>query len=76
VFRWAKGRLIHFALQLSRKPDRIAFFGDDNRPAGESQVSGHRLKVALFFDDAGGQPILLRTGISGVDVAGARQSGR
>jgi hypothetical protein len=40
VFRWAKGRLIHFALQLSRKPDRIAFFGDDNRPAGESQVSG------------------------------------
>jgi len=74
VFRWAKGRHIHFALQLSRKPDRIAFFGDDNRPAGETQVSGRRLKVALFFDDAGAQPIVLRTGISGVDVKGAQAS--
>lgn len=72
VFRWAKGRRIHFALQLSRKPDRVAFYGDDNKPAGNQKVSGRRLKVALFFDDAGAQPILIRTGISGVDVAGAR----
>jgi predicted alpha-1,2-mannosidase len=72
VFRWAKGRRIHFALQLSRKPDRVAFYGDDNKPAGSQKVSGRRLKVALFFDDAGAQPILIRTGISGVDVAGAQ----
>ncbi|SEM75936.1 alpha-1,2-mannosidase, putative [Sphingomonas gellani] len=76
VFRWAEGRRIHFAMQLSRKPDRVQFFGDDDKPvaAGASRVAGHRLKVALFFDDAGSAPILVKTGISAVDVAGARQA--
>jgi predicted alpha-1,2-mannosidase len=74
VFRWAEGRRIHFAMQLSRKPDRIQFFGDGDAPAaaGAKSISGHRLKVALFFDDAGAAPIEIRTGISAVDVAGAR----
>ncbi|MDN4631367.1 GH92 family glycosyl hydrolase [Sphingomonas sp. PsM26] len=74
VFRWAEGRRIHFAMQLSRKPDRVQFYGDDDRPVapGAKGVTGHRLKVALFYDDAGAAPILVKTGISGVDVAGAR----
>lgn len=74
VFRWAAGRHIHFALQLSRKPDRVQFFGDGDAPAaaGVTSVKGHRLKVALFYDDAGAAPIEIKTGISGVDVAGAR----
>jgi len=75
VHRWAKGREIHFALQLSRNPDRVQFFGDDNVPAaaaGAAGVKGNRLKVVLFFDDAGGEPILIKTGISAVDVAGAK----
>ncbi|WP_429276812.1 GH92 family glycosyl hydrolase [Novosphingobium gossypii] len=74
VFRWAEGRRIHFAMELSRKPDRVQFFGDDDAPAekGAKGVSGHRLKVALFFDDASSAPIEIKTGISAVDVAGAR----
>jgi putative alpha-1,2-mannosidase len=28
--------------------------------------------VALFFDEAGGDPILIKTGISAIDVAGAK----
>jgi len=74
VHRWAKGREIHFALRFSRKPDRVRFFGDDNVPAadGTTSVTGNRLKVALFFDEAGGEPILIKTGISAVDVAGAK----
>lgn len=74
VFRWAAGRHIHFAMQLSRRPNRVQFFGDDDKPASEGSkgVKGHRLKVALFFDDAGAAPIEIKTGISGVDVAGAR----
>lgn len=73
VNRWAKGRHIHFALQLSRKPDRVQFFGDGDRPAteGATRISGKSLKVALFYDDAGGDPILIKTGISAVDVGGA-----
>ncbi len=74
VFRWAEGRRIHFAMQLSRKPDRVQFFGDNDAPAaaGAQGVAGHKLKVALFFNDAGSAPILIKTGISAVDVAGAR----
>jgi predicted alpha-1,2-mannosidase len=74
VFRWAKGRRIHFAMQFSRRPDRVVFYGDgdDAAPAGATWVTGKRLKVACHFDDAGSAPILVRTGISAVDVAGAR----
>ncbi|GAA4769692.1 GH92 family glycosyl hydrolase [Stakelama sediminis] len=74
VNRWAKGRHIYFAMQLSRKPDRIRFYGDDDKPmsAEATDVTGNRLKLALFFDNAGGDPILIRTGLSAVDVPGAR----
>jgi predicted alpha-1,2-mannosidase len=76
VFRWAAGRHIHFAMMLSRKPDRVQFFGDDDAfaPAGTTAVEGHRLKVALFFDDAGAAPIDIKTGISAVDQKGARDA--
>ncbi|WP_043130859.1 GH92 family glycosyl hydrolase [Sphingomonas phyllosphaerae] len=70
VHRWAKGRRIHFAMRLSRTPDRVQFFSDD-RPATNG-VQGERLKVAFFFDDAGEAPLLIKTGISAVDVAGAK----
>ncbi|MEG3175465.1 GH92 family glycosyl hydrolase [Sphingomonas sp. RB3P16] len=74
VFRWAKGRRIHFALQASRRPDRVSFFGDADvaQPDGTRQVAGKRLKMVLHWDDAGAAPIVLRCAISGVDVAGAR----
>jgi len=74
VFRWAKGRKIFFALQVSRQPDRISFYADDDaeQPAGSSKVTGRRLKAVLHYSDAGKAPILVRCGISGVDVAGAR----
>ncbi|MBB4153912.1 putative alpha-1,2-mannosidase [Sphingomonas jinjuensis] len=74
VNRWAKGRRIHFAMQLSRKPDRVTFYGDADaeQPAGTTEVAGKRLKVVLHYDRAGDAPLLVRCGISGVDVAGAR----
>jgi len=74
VFRWAKGRRIHFAMMLSRKPDRVRFYGDADQPAaaGATGVSGKRLKVVLEYDDAGAAPLIVKCGISAVDVAGAR----
>ncbi|MES2421155.1 MAG: GH92 family glycosyl hydrolase [Pseudomonadota bacterium] len=74
VFRWAKGRRIHFAMQVSRKPDRIVFYGDGDvaQSAGAKGVAGKRVKAVLHYDDAGAAPIMIRTGISAVDVAGAR----
>jgi len=74
IFRWAKGRRIHFALQLSRRPDRIRLYGDGDveQPAGTTGVTGKRLKAVLHFDQAGGKPILIRCGLSAVDMDGAR----
>jgi predicted alpha-1,2-mannosidase len=74
VFRWAKGRRIFFAMQLSRKPDRITFIGDDNvaQPAGATRVAGKRLKAVLHYDDASSAPLVIRCGISAVDADGAR----
>jgi predicted alpha-1,2-mannosidase len=75
VNRWAKGRHIFFAMQLSRKPDRVQFFGDDGEPVADAtSVKGNRLKIALLFDNAGGEPILIKTGISAVDLRGARDA--
>ncbi|MCM8730312.1 GH92 family glycosyl hydrolase [Hephaestia sp. GCM10023244] len=76
VNRWAKGRRIHFAMQLSRTPSRVQFFGDDGKPVtdGTTAIRGNKLKVALFFDEAGGAPILIKTGLSAVDVKGARDA--
>ena len=74
VNRWAKGRHIHFAMQLSRKPDRVTFYGDADaeQPKGAAGVKGNRVKAVLHYDDAGSAPLVIRCGISGVDVAGAR----
>ncbi|RZM26183.1 MAG: glycoside hydrolase family 92 protein, partial [Sphingomonas sp.] len=74
VHRWAKGRRIHFAMRMSRQPDRVQFFGDNDAPAaaGATGVTGNKLKVAFFFDEAGGAPIEIKTGISAVDVEGAK----
>ncbi len=74
VFRWAKGRRIFFAMQLSRRPDRVTLYGDGDvaQPAGSEHVAGKRLKAVLHYDEAGGAPILIRCGISAVDVEGAR----
>ncbi|WP_395397355.1 GH92 family glycosyl hydrolase [Novosphingobium sp. BL-8A] len=74
VFRWAKGRHIYFAMQFSRPPSRVEFFGDGDAPqdATARQVKGRRVKAAIHFDDAGTAPIVVRTGISAVDIAGAR----
>jgi len=59
-------------MQLSRKPDRIEFFGDGDAPAGNGGVKGKRVKAVLHYKDAGAAPIVIRTGISAVDLAGAR----
>ncbi|TCM16043.1 putative alpha-1,2-mannosidase [Novosphingobium sp. PhB165] len=74
VFRWAKGRHIYFAMQFSRPPSRVEFFGDADAPQapGTQGVKGRRLKAAVHFDDAAAAPIIVRTAVSAVDVAGAR----
>src|SRR3546814_17938261 len=70
VNRWARGRHIHFAMQLSRKPDRVQFFGDGDKAGadGATSIKGNSTKLALFFDEAGGEPILIKTEIGRAQV--------
>lgn len=74
VFRWAKGRRIFFAMQFSRAADRVDFFADDDQPAGATAARGKRLKAVLHYEDAGTAPLVIRCGISAVDLDGARKN--
>lgn len=72
VHQWADGRQIHFALRLSRPVAEVRFFANDlPAPAGATGVEGARLKAALMLPDAGLAPVLVKVGLSAVDVAGA-----
>lgn len=70
VSQWAKGRWIYFALKVSR-PFRMATLYTGNAPVHGSAVEGRYLKCVLKFPDAGKAPLLVRAGISGVDIDGA-----
>jgi predicted alpha-1,2-mannosidase len=72
VHQWADGRQIHFALRLSRPAAQVQFFCNDAAlPAGTAEVAGANLKAALMLPDAGAAPVMVKVGLSGVDVAGA-----
>jgi predicted alpha-1,2-mannosidase len=70
VHSWADGRLIHFAMKLSR-PFSAATLYSNGRPAVGQEVEGANLKAALHFPDAAAQPLLVKVGLSAVDVDGA-----
>ena len=70
VQQWAGGRVIHFAMRLSRPFAEARFYTND-APVQGDEIEGAALKVALMFPDAGSAPLLVKVGLSGVDVAGA-----
>ncbi len=70
VFLWAKGRWIFFALKVSRPFERADLYTDDKAAPG-FEAAGRNLKAALHFPDAGAAPLLVKVGISSVDIDGA-----
>ncbi|AJP74371.1 alpha-mannosidase [Sphingomonas hengshuiensis] len=72
VQQWAGGRVIHFAMRLSRPFAEARFFSSDSEAAaGTAAIDGAALKVALMFPDAGAAPLLAKVALSGVDIEGA-----
>ncbi|WP_426271762.1 GH92 family glycosyl hydrolase [Dyella kyungheensis] len=72
VHQWADGRHIYFALKVSRPFKRATLYSDDAPLAdGETQAKGINLKAALHYDRLNDAPLLVKVGISGVDVEGA-----
>ncbi|HEY9132702.1 MAG TPA: GH92 family glycosyl hydrolase [Dyella sp.] len=72
VHQWANGRHIYFALKVSRPFRKASLYSNDKALTdGSTQADGTNLKAALFFDKANSAPLLVKVGISGVDVEGA-----
>jgi predicted alpha-1,2-mannosidase len=72
VHQWANGRHIYFALKVSRPFKRGALYSNDTALAdGSTQAKGTNLKAALHYDKLDDAPLLVKVGISGVDIEGA-----
>ena len=67
---WAKGRHIYFAMKLSRPAGKAVLYSD-GKPVSAQQVQGSHLQAVLHFEHADSQPLLVKVGISAVDIAGA-----
>ena len=72
---WANGRHIYFVLQFS-KPFASAELVSSGKTldAGVRDASGKSLKCLVHYKTAAGEVILVRVGISGVSVEGARRN--
>jgi predicted alpha-1,2-mannosidase len=72
VGQWGAGRVIHFAMKLSRPFAEARLYAND-RPldAGARVSAGANLKCALIYPDAAAGPLLVKVAISAVDVDGA-----
>src|SRR5690348_8041189 len=72
VHQWANGRYVFFAMKVSRPFERAELYSEDNAVgAGATNASGDHLKAALHFEDAAKTPLLVKVGISAVDIDGA-----
>ncbi|MGN6364169.1 GH92 family glycosyl hydrolase [Asticcacaulis taihuensis] len=71
VRQWAQGRYIHFAMKLSQPADSMTFYKDDTEITGATTYQGQSLKVALHFGQGLKGPLLVKVGLSAVDIAGA-----
>ena len=71
VHQWANGRYIHFALKVSRPFDRAVLYSADAPLAGAKEAAGTNLKATLHYKHPSSAPLLVKVGISAVDVEGA-----
>ncbi len=71
VHEWADGRYIFFAMKLSRSFAHAELYSDDKPLVSATSAQGKHLKAALHFEDASKAPLLVKLGISAVDIDGA-----
>ncbi len=69
---WAKEHLVCFYARFS-KPFEADIYLDGNK-VDEKTVSGTNVKARLRFRTAGGEEVMVKTGISAVDTEGARRN--
>lgn len=70
VHQWADGRYVYFAMKLSRPFAGATLYSDD-AAVGGTRIEGAHLKAVLRYPDAHDQPLLIKVGLSAVDIDGA-----
>ena len=75
---WTWKRACYFALEVSKRPERVEIFSGDKLVASEAigvgGLAGDNLKAVLHFRTTAGEAILVKTGISGVSAEGAARN--
>ena len=74
---WGGHRHSYFAMEFSKKPERIVWYSDDHEvppPPHDQQLLGKNLKAVAYFKTKPNEVILVRTGISGVSADGAAKN--
>jgi predicted alpha-1,2-mannosidase len=70
--QWADGRVIYFAMKVSRPFAQAQLYSNDQSlPVDAREANGACLKCALHFPDAHEAPLLVKVGLSAVDIEGA-----
>ncbi len=71
---WGEGRHSYFALEVSKTPDRIVFYQDDEEAEYKKPLTGTNLKCVLHFSTTANEVIHVKTGISGVSAEQAAKN--
>lgn len=70
VNQWADGRIIHFALKVSRPFASLQLYSNDE-PRPGTRVDGDKLKAVLQYGATLNEPLLIKAAVSAVDIDGA-----
>jgi len=71
---WAAKQMIYFVAKFSRPFSSYFLSSGDQLLSGISEVSGDNIKAIFTFNGSGNEQVLVKVGISGVDIEGARKN--
>ncbi len=68
---WGNSRVLYFVVQFSKPIENIVLYNDD-KPVSKSHTDGSQVKARLSFKSEDGEQIVVKVGLSAVDIEGAR----
>ncbi|MDA8377028.1 MAG: GH92 family glycosyl hydrolase [Planctomycetia bacterium] len=72
---WAPNRQVYFVIQFSRPFESCQVQRNGTIQSGNiKSVPGPRLKAAIHFSETSGHPLIIKVGISGTGIEGARKN--
>ncbi len=71
---WAERQMVYFVARFSKPMVSRELYRNDSRVEGAAELEGENLKAWLSFDGKDGKPLLVKVGISGVSIDGARRN--